>query len=72
MTIIATFMQTFAPEHNVGVFIAGRVIIGLGQGIALSMCSYFSLPLIMATTRVITNWHTHSFWANLHWRISPY
>ncbi|KFY63574.1 hypothetical protein V496_03882 [Pseudogymnoascus sp. VKM F-4515 (FW-2607)] len=36
MTIIATFMQTFAPEHNVGVFIAGRVIIGLGQGIALT------------------------------------
>ena len=56
-TIIATFMETFAPEHNVGVFIAGRVIIGLGQGIALSMCSYFSLPLIMATKRLITDWH---------------
>lgn len=55
MTIIATFMQTFAPEHNVGVFIAGRVIIGLGQGIALSMCSYSSLPLIKATQRVITD-----------------
>ena len=36
MTIIATFMQTFAPEHTFGVFIAGRVIIGIGQGIALS------------------------------------
>lgn len=47
MTIIATFMQTFAPEHNVGVFIAGRVIIGLGQGIALSMFSHFNLPLII-------------------------
>jgi MFS family permease len=35
-TIIATFMQTFAPRHNLGCFIAGRVIIGLGQGIALS------------------------------------
>jgi MFS family permease len=36
MTIIATFMQTFAPEHQFGVFIAGRAIIGIGQGIALS------------------------------------
>jgi MFS family permease len=36
LTIIATFMQTFAPEHTFGVFIAGRVIIGIGQGIALS------------------------------------
>jgi hypothetical protein len=44
MTIIATFMQTFSPEHKVGVFIAGRVVIGLGQGIALSMCSYFACP----------------------------
>lgn len=37
LTIIATFMQTFAPYHNIGVFIAGRVVIGLGQGVALSM-----------------------------------
>lgn len=36
VTIIATFMQTFAPHHNLAVFIAGRVIIGLGQGIALT------------------------------------
>jgi predicted MFS family arabinose efflux permease len=36
LTIIATFMQTFAPENTFGVFIAGRVIIGIGQGIALS------------------------------------
>jgi hypothetical protein len=36
LTIVATFMQTFAPEHNLGVFIGGRVIIGVGQGIALS------------------------------------
>lgn len=32
--IAATFMQTFAP--NLAVFIAGRVIIGIGQGLALS------------------------------------
>lgn len=35
-TIVATFLQTFAPEKNVAMFIAGRVIIGLGQGIALT------------------------------------
>jgi predicted MFS family arabinose efflux permease len=36
LTIIATFMQTFAPYDTFGVFVAGRVIIGIGQGIALS------------------------------------
>ena len=36
LTIIATFIQTFSPKGNLGVFIFGRVVIGLGQGIALS------------------------------------
>ncbi|KAL2841587.1 general substrate transporter [Aspergillus pseudoustus] len=36
LVIISTFMQTFSPRHNVGCFIAGRVIIGIGQGIALT------------------------------------
>ena len=36
ITIIATFMQTFAPYHKLGVFIAGRVLIGMGQGMALT------------------------------------
>jgi MFS family permease len=36
LTIIATFIQTFAPQHKLSVFIAGRVIIGVGQGVALS------------------------------------
>lgn len=36
ITVIATFVQTFAPYHKLGVFIFGRVLIGLGQGIALS------------------------------------
>lgn len=36
VTIIATFMQTFAPRHQIGCFIAGRVLIGIGQGIALT------------------------------------
>jgi MFS family permease len=36
LVIIATFMQTFAPYHSIGCFLAGRCIIGIGQGIALS------------------------------------
>ncbi|TEA21320.1 Quinate permease [Colletotrichum sidae] len=36
VTIIATIMQTFTPHHKLSVFIAGRVIIGLGQGMALT------------------------------------
>lgn len=36
LTIIATFMQTFSPKGNLGCFIGGRVLIGIGQGIALS------------------------------------
>ena len=40
LTIIATFLQTFAPYHSIGCFITGRVLIGLGQGIALSKSPY--------------------------------
>jgi MFS family permease len=36
ITIVATFIQTFAPYHKIGVFIFGRVLIGIGQGMALS------------------------------------
>jgi sugar porter (SP) family MFS transporter len=36
ITIIATFMQAFAPQGQLGVFIAGRVVIGIGQGLALT------------------------------------
>ncbi|ORY62424.1 general substrate transporter [Pseudomassariella vexata] len=36
ITIIATFLQAFAPRHNLGCFIGGRVLIGLGQGMALT------------------------------------
>jgi MFS family permease len=43
LVIIATFMQTFAPRGNIGVFIAGRVIIGLGQGLALSKHSCYEM-----------------------------
>ena len=37
--IIATFMQTFSPRGNIGCFIGGRVLVGIGQGLALSMCA---------------------------------
>ncbi|CAI7566717.1 unnamed protein product [Penicillium discolor] len=36
LVIVATFMQTFAPRHNLACFLAGRCIIGIGQGIALT------------------------------------
>ncbi|KAL4816363.1 general substrate transporter [Aspergillus spinulosporus] len=36
LVIASTFMQTWAPRHNLGCFIAGRTIIGIGQGIALT------------------------------------
>ena len=36
VTIIATFIQAFAPFHQLGAFIAGRVLIGIGQGMALT------------------------------------
>jgi MFS family permease len=34
LVIISTFIQCFSPR-NVGGFLAGRLIIGIGQGIAL-------------------------------------
>ncbi|CAG7948124.1 unnamed protein product [Penicillium nalgiovense] len=36
LVIVATFMQTFTPHHNLACFLAGRCIIGIGQGIALT------------------------------------
>lgn len=36
VTVVATFMQTFSPRHQIGCFIAGRVLIGIGQGMALT------------------------------------
>ncbi|KAF1946093.1 sugar transporter [Clathrospora elynae] len=41
LVIIATFMQTFAPRGQIGTFIAGRVIIGIGQGLALTAGSIY-------------------------------
>jgi MFS family permease len=45
LVIMATFMQLFAPKGNIGVFIGGRVIIGMGQGLALS--KYNPLPIAL-------------------------
>ncbi|GLA79907.1 hypothetical protein AtubIFM56815_000711 [Aspergillus tubingensis] len=36
LVIAATFMQCFAPRGNIACFLAGRCIIGIGQGIALT------------------------------------
>lgn len=36
MVVIATFMQAFSPQYNMACFLAGRCIIGIGQGISLS------------------------------------
>ena len=41
LVIIATIMQTFAPRGQIGTFIAGRVIIGIGQGLALTAGSIY-------------------------------
>ncbi|QDS74525.1 hypothetical protein FKW77_007443 [Venturia effusa] len=34
LVVIATFMQCFGPRGNIGVFIGGRVLVGMGQGVA--------------------------------------
>lgn len=58
VTIIATFMQTFSPFHNLGCFIGGRVIIGLGQGIALTAGPVYINEMAPAEIRgtVMTFW----------------
>ncbi|KAI1846650.1 hypothetical protein JX265_009047 [Neoarthrinium moseri] len=58
VTIIATFMQTFAPYHNIGCFIGGRVLIGLGQGIALTAGPVYINEMAPAEIRgtVMTFW----------------
>lgn len=37
--VVATFMQSFSPKGEIGCFIAGRVVVGIGQGLALSELS---------------------------------
>lgn len=49
--VVATFMQAFAPYHKIGLFIAGRAIIGAGQAIAASKSVLSSCPLFLLTVR---------------------
>ncbi|ETS87172.1 hypothetical protein PFICI_01000 [Pestalotiopsis fici W106-1] len=58
VTIIATFLQTFSPYHKLGCFIAGRVIIGLGQGIALTAGPVYINEMAPAEIRgtIMTFW----------------
>ncbi|KAF9870662.1 hypothetical protein CkaCkLH20_11764 [Colletotrichum karsti] len=36
ITIVATLIQTFTPWHQIGVFIFGRILIGIGQALAIT------------------------------------
>ncbi|KAI1265761.1 sugar transporter [Xylariaceae sp. FL1019] len=58
ITIIATFLQTFAPYHNLGAFIGGRVLIGVGQGLALTAGSIYIGEVSVAEVRgrIMTFW----------------
>ncbi|KAI9713877.1 MAG: hypothetical protein M1820_000607 [Bogoriella megaspora] len=58
LTIVATFMQAFSPRGNIGCFIGGRVIIGIGQGLALTAGSIYINELAPAHIRgkIMTFW----------------
>jgi sugar porter (SP) family MFS transporter len=73
LTIIATFMQCFTPWHSIGVFIAGRVVIGLGQGLALTAAPVYISEITQAEIRgkVMTIWQMNfsvgsfiAYWTN--------
>lgn len=67
LVIAATFMQTFAPRHSLACFLAGRCIIGIGQGIALSKFVFF---LTNGNCCLFMNWRltlaSHSRRSHLH------
>src|SRR5690348_13810970 len=58
LTIIATFIQAFAPYRNLGCFIGGRVLIGFGQGLALTAGSVYINEVAPAAIRgqIMTCW----------------
>lgn len=62
LVIVATFIQTFAPQGNIGVFIAGRAIVGMGQGVALSKSH--DRVFAFGTDKIC------SIGPNLYWRAS--
>lgn len=66
-------MQTFFPYRKIGVFIAGRVIIGLGQGMALTAAPVYINEVTPAEIRgaVMTIWQMNysvgsfiTYWVN--------
>lgn len=59
ITIIAAIIQAFAPKGKLGVFILGRVLIGIGQGTALSKL-YATLSFDMPALTL------SSCWSSLH------
>lgn len=50
LVVIATFIQTFCPRGAIAAFLVGRTIIGVGQGIALSMFPFLSSVLYFYTS----------------------
>ncbi|KAF4982725.1 hypothetical protein FZEAL_1714 [Fusarium zealandicum] len=58
ITIIAAFIQAFAPRNKLGVFIFGRVLIGIGQGTALTAGPVYIGEVSPASIRgqVMTFW----------------
>ncbi|EIT83441.1 putative transporter [Aspergillus oryzae 100-8] len=73
MVIASTFMQTFAPRGNIACFLAGRCIIGIGQGIALTAGPIYIGELAPAEIRgkIMTFWQMFysvgsfiCFWVN--------
>lgn len=63
LVIISTFLQTFSPQGSIGMFMAGRIIIGVGQGLALS-------KLLSSNVKQPTNGR-FSRWIHLYRRASP-
>ncbi|CRK15026.1 hypothetical protein BN1723_002187 [Verticillium longisporum] len=73
LTIIATMMQTFTPKGKISVFIVGRVIIGIGQGLALTAAPVYIGEVVPANIRgmVMTIWQMNysvgsfiAYWIN--------
>lgn len=58
--VVATFMQTFSPRGKLGVFLAGRLLVGIGQGIALTSGSIYIGELSPSDIRgtIMSLWQT--------------
>lgn len=61
-------MQCFAPRHGMGTFMAGRVIIGAGQALAIGTIPQgLSIKFLLIPNLKIT-----SRWSYLHRRSHPF